>query len=86
MPIVYRSRISERSEAPGEAAEQLAALRADLARERLARAPAEEVLEETKVAARSLQTRLGQIELELREARERADRAEQEAEAMRAEK
>lgn len=85
VPTVYTSRGSERSSASLETAEKLAEIQAELARERVARTEAETLLDEVRVTARNLQTRLGHMELELQELRERADHGGQAAGMLQAE-
>ena len=85
VPTIYTSRLPERFQVSGGTAEQMVALQTELAQERLARSETEAALEQAKTTARSLQTRLGHMELQLHEACERADRAEQAVEVLRAE-
>lgn len=61
----------------------MTAVRAEVSRERAARTEAENALEDARTMTRSLQTRLGHMELELQEARARADRTESELRAAR---
>lgn len=61
----------------------MTAVRAEVSRERAARTEAESALEDARTMTRSLQTRLGHMELELQEARARADRTESELRAVR---
>ncbi|MGI4798337.1 MAG: hypothetical protein ACRYG8_30700 [Janthinobacterium lividum] len=63
----------------------MAEIQAELARERVARTEAETLLDEVRVTARNLQTRLGHMELELQELRERADHGGQAAGMLQAE-
>ncbi len=68
--------------AQSDADEALSALRAELAAEQAAREEAELALAAAKAANRSLQTRVGHMELELEELRARAARAAVEAAAQ----
>ncbi|MGI4746995.1 MAG: hypothetical protein ACRYGI_12955 [Janthinobacterium lividum] len=61
----------------------MTAVRAEVSRERAARTEAESALEDARTMTRSLQTRLGHMELELQEARARADRTESELRTVR---
>ncbi|NPD68264.1 hypothetical protein HN018_19145 [Lichenicola cladoniae] len=82
VPTVYTSRNSEPAKS-SEPAEAMTAVRAEVSRERAARTEAENALEDARTMTRSLQTRLGHMELELQEARARADRTESELRAAR---
>lgn len=77
VPTVYTSRNNEPVKS-SEPAEAITAVRAEVSRERAARTEAESALEDARTMTRSLQTRLGHMELELQEARARADRTESE--------
>ncbi len=75
VPIEYAGR----HEPVSEADEALASLRAELAAEQAGREEAEQALAAAKATTRTLQTRIGHMELELEELRDRAARAAAEA-------
>ena len=78
VPTEYAGR-HELPAPPSESDEALASLRAELAAEQAAREEAEQALSAAKTSNRTLQTRVGHMELELEEMRGRAQRAAAEA-------
>lgn len=85
VPITYTSRTLDH-QTPSAAAGGIAALRAELVQERSTRADAEMALGDARTMIKSLQTKLGHMELELQEVRGRASRVASPAQDLRAEK
>ena len=84
VPTEYAGRGHDLPSAPSAADDAVSGLRTELAAEQAARAEAELALTAAKAAAKTLQTRVAHMELELEEVRARAARAAEAAEAAEA--